>query len=102
MKPSNPKYTPEQVGLIEPKKGFTMKIGDKIIARGTSYSLPKDEFTLHSTNYIHNDEAFSTKLVLRLKPLQFETTNICFELHKEYFYRKGREMHLFYLLNPEE
>jgi hypothetical protein len=94
-----------------------LKIGDQVIGevKPSTFKAMRGSVQFPSANWCGNiDGPFSkvsslfenittsTKLTLRINPLLFETTNAYFEDHKDFFYNKAREMHLFYLLNPEE
>lgn len=95
-------------------KNIILKIDGRKIAelKPSTFSTMPSSSVSHNTDYLvevtekRTKEidliATSTALTLRLNPLSFETTNLYFEYHKEFFHHKAKEMINFYLLNPEE
>ena len=80
---------------------YVLKLGGKTIAHLKPTKAEDLQFKSEGFPTFTNEQT-STELKLRLNPMRLETTNIFYDLHYQYFYHKGREMLLFYLLNPEE
>ena len=98
--PIEQKYSPEHWNWSEDDTDTYVRQGGIQFPSANLCGKFDEPFSKVSESF--EDIATSTKLTLRLNPLLFETTNAYFEHHKEFFFNKAREMHLFYLLNPEE